>query len=306
MKAADEPAQEPEVQRRDDLRIDWSENADPLYVPRGEKLVFRVRVGVGGIDAPVGDVTMECGTEPYRESVLLLGASSGEAERESAWMRLRAKGDYQLFSMDAKVESHLHPVDWPRAVYNFQQTGSKNRRREVLIGRQGGEPFVRYRRDSDRNAPKGTRIWKDPKERVLPVDALDMVSAAYYARSMAREDRLYLSFPVADKLDLWEIRLRRGKEGKQETYAGTFDAVQILLDPRPYPGEVPDDKTREKAETFEGLFGIHGSIELWVERQTGVPVRIRGDLPVGPLDLEIDVLLKSFSGTPPAFRPLPE
>ncbi len=54
------------------------------------------------------------------------------------------------------------------------------------------------------------------------------------------------------------------------------------------------------------MFGINGSIHLWVEKKTGVAVRIQGDLPIGNLiTLGIDVVLDSFSGTPPLFAPVP-
>ena len=294
------------VQRDDDLIISWNENAPSLHIPRGERLTFRVRVGVGGIGATVGTVTMESGVEAYRESVILLGNQDSASDEECGWLRVHAEGDYQLFSLDSTIEARLNPRRWPWIVYRFKQEGSKKRQREVLLGWRDEKPALGYRRDTDRNAPKGTRIWKDLRERELPVPALDMLSAAYYAREMIREDRLQLVYPVADKLDLWELRLRRGKTGRFETHAGTFEAVQILLDPQPYPGEAPDESAEEKAKTFEGLFGIHGSIELWVDKDTGVPLRVSGEIPVGPLNLSIDVVLKSYQGTPEAFRPLPE
>ena len=290
---------------QEDLLFDWSDAHSPLPVPRAEKLVFRVRAGVGKLDAAVGTVTMESTVEPYRESVLLMGAPEDSEPRHSGRMRIHAFGDYQLFRMDATIETLAHPVRWPFLVYNFTQVGSKERRKEVVLGWLEDKPSVRYRGDTTRDAPKGTRIWKKPTERELPVPALDMVSASYYSRVMVREERLFMRFPVAEKLDLWEITLRRGRTGKIETGAGTFDALQLLLDPKPYPGEVSDDKVQEKAESFEGLFGLHGSIALWVERETGVPVLISGELPVGPIDLSISIVLQSYSGTPPAFRPLP-
>ena len=114
-----------------------------------------------------------------------------------------------------------------------------------------------------------------------------------------------LSFPVADKLDLWEIVLRRGKAEQLETDAGVFNAVQLLFEPRPYKGEELGERAQERAKKFEGLFGLQGSIELWVEAKTGVPLLIAGEIPVGPIDLDIDVLLQSYSGTPPEFAPIP-
>lgn len=287
------------------LLVEWSESHSPLAVPRSERLVYRVRAGVGGLDAPVGTVTMEASVEPYRESVLVLKRTNGDASRESGRMRIQAGGDYKLFRMDATIETFVHPVRWPFLVYNFSQTGSKHRKQEVVLGWKDGRPHGRYRRDSTRNAPKGTRIWKEPTERALPVEALDMVSASYFARTMALEDRLVMKFPVADKLDLWEIHLKRGKTGRIETGAGAFEALQIVLDPRPFPGEGASEDVEDKLETFEGLFGLQGSISFWVDRHTGVPVLISGDIPVGPIKIAVSVVLESYSGTPPEFRPLP-
>ena len=77
--------------------------------------------------------------------------------------------------------------------------------------------------------------------------------------------------------------------------------VEVVLTPGPYPGETFE---QEKLDQFEGVFGIHGSIHLWVEQRTGIAVRIQGDLPVGPITLGIDVILERFSGTPPEFAPV--
>ncbi len=296
----------PEMAEESELSFDWAPDQAQLRIPRQEHLVYRVRVGVGGIGAPVGVVTMDAGVEPYRESVLLLDQVNTQGKEECGWLRIHAVGDYQLFSLDSTIEARLNPRPWPWIVYRFKQQGAKNRQREVLIGWREEKPTLAYRRDTDTNAPKGTRIWKDRREREIPVSALDMLSASYYLREMVRGDRTEMVFPVADKLNLWQLHLRRGEARRFETQAGTFDAVQILLDPRAYPGEEKDERAEAKVETFEGLFGIHGSIELWVERETGIPLRIAGDLPVGPLELSIEVLLKSYEGTPEAFQPLSE
>ena len=88
-----------------------------------------------------------------------------------------------------------------------------------------------------------------------------------------------------------------------ETTSGTFfDVIEIVLEPEAFPGEEIGDK----AERFEGVFGINGSIHLWVEKKTGVAVRIQGDLPIGGvITLGIDVVLDSFTGAPEGFGPVP-
>jgi hypothetical protein len=296
--AEDAPAPAP------DLVVTWADGHPPILIPRGEHLEFRVRAGVAGLEAPVGTVTMDAGVEPYRAPLLLLGPGSGAPAGESGRMRIHAEGDYQLFRMDATIETLAHPVRWPFLVYNFTQTGSKDRRQELLLGWEDERSHARYRTDTTKGAPAGTRIWKQPKGRDLPVPALDMVSATYLARALVRENRLFMSFPVVNTLDIWEVSLRRGRTGRVETGAGTFEALQIILDPRPFPGEVEDEDVQEKAKEFEGLFGLHGSISFWVQKDTGVPIKITGEIPVGPIDVTVTIVLKSYAGTPAAFRPV--
>jgi hypothetical protein len=249
---------------------------------------------------------MESKVKPASQGIVLL-TPDGQAPTggDRAEMLITAKGDYTLYSLDASIKTTIHPQSWPWIVYNFEQNGSKVSKRELLLGTQSGQPHARLKRDTSTNAPKGTRIWKAPKERDLPVLPLDLLSSVYYARSMVRDDRQEFSFPVADKLVLWELRLERGKKGVVKTEGGSFEGVQILLEPRLYPGE-ESTKSAEKAAEFEGLFGLKGSIELWVEHTTGVPLLISGEIPVGlGITLDVKVVLQSYSGTPPEFSPLP-
>ena len=99
------------------------------------------------------------------------------------------------------------------------------------------------------------------------------------------------------------MTLTRGKERRLELPMGTFDAVEVVLSPAAYPGEIID---ADKVEKFEGLFGIQGSIHMWVERNSGVPIRIQGDFPAGPLSLGVDIVLSQASGTPASFQKVPE
>jgi hypothetical protein len=128
-----------------------------------------------------------------------------------------------------------------------------------------------------------------------------MLSAVMMARTLIREDHETLRFPLIDKDRVWELKLSRGKTQRMKTGAGTFDVVEVVLQPGPYPGEVIE---KEKLEKFEGVFGMHGTIHLWVDKRTGIAVRIQGDLPVGPITLGIDVILSGYSGTPSDFAPV--
>jgi hypothetical protein len=102
---------------------------------------------------------------------------------------------------------------------------------------------------------------------------------------------------------VWQLTLRRGESKRLDTgKAGIFEVIEVVLEPGPYPGE----SFAKKAKEFEGVFGIKGSMHLWVDKRTGITVRIQGDLPVsdGLIVLGIDVMLDSYSGTPNDFGPV--
>ncbi len=285
----------------DPFLIDRGEDLVSLRVPRDEALRFSVSVDFGLLDTVLGKVTMKSEVEPYRESLLVPGGTDGGEALHTAHLSVHAKGDYSLYSMDATIDTRILPQDWPRISYRYVHEGSENRRREILLGIREEKRQSSYRKDTKKGAPRGTRIWRDPAYREIPAGTLDMLSALYLTRSLVTDELRVVRFPLIDKHRLWQLRITKGRRKRMETAAGTFDVVEILLEPSAYPGEVVDE---EKKEKFQGLFGIHGSIHLWAERKTGIPVRITGDLPLGPLTIGIDVELQSYKGTPTAFQPL--
>jgi hypothetical protein len=252
------------------------------------------------MDLTVGQVTMKSRVEPYEPSLLLDPAVPHPVGLETARVTVHAKGDYRLYEMDTTIEMQVLPQEWPRITYNQRQEGSEKRRREVLLGVRDGVPTASYRRDTRKGAPAGTRIWKAPTSREIPANSLDMLSAVYLVRTMMQQDQTELRLPVVDREHVWDMRVTKGGRKRMQVPAGTFDVVEISLEPAPHSEGIDADNL----ERFEGLFGIHGSIHLFVEERTGIPVRIQGDLPVGILTLAIDVELESYRGTPPAFAPV--
>ncbi len=271
-----------------------------LEMPRDEKLSYRANISVAFVDSTVGEVVQVSKVEPYKRSVLLPTKGSGAAQ-EQATMEIVAKGGYALYELKTKISSRHLPQGWPAITYNYESTGSKRRRRQNLIGMRDGKPASSSRRDTSRGAPEGARIWKEPRYREIPENTIDMLSAVLMTRTLIRDGLDELRFPMVEKDRLWEVVLSRGEQKRMRTPAGEFDVIEVLLQPGPYPDE---EFAEEKVRKFEGLFGIHGTIHLWVEKHTGVPVRIQGDIPAGPVTLGVDVLLKSYEGTPADFTPV--
>jgi len=270
-----------------------------LLIPRDEHLTYGVHVTVGPVGATVGNVYLDTGVEPFRESLVLLGGG-GETDREVGRLAAKAEGSYLFYSMETNLDSRYLPQEWPSISHYYRQSGSENRRRETQLGVLGEKPQTVYRRDTKHGAPAGQRIWAAKTTRDVPAGTVDMLGAVYLVRTLVVEEHEELVFPLIDKMDLWEMHLSLGEEKRIEVPAGTFDAVEVILEPQTWPGE-----PEREASKFRGLFGIRGTIQLWVERDTGVPVRIAGTIPAGPVSVECDIYLEASTGTPDAFAPLP-
>lgn len=276
-----------------------------VLLPRDERLVYRVGLDLTVWESDVGTVTQTCTVTEQPVPLMLSGTlrSGGEA----AAIRLDAEGEYLTYELESTLETRVLPQEWPRVYYQQRsKSGRGLRRREVMLGLRDGASTSSYRGDTSKGAPPGERIWRPERVRSVPEGTIDMLTAVFMARTLIREGAEELTFPLIDTDRLWLLELKRGKEARMETGAGLFDVVEVVLEPKPYPGEVLDEKKEKK---FAGVFGIQGSIHLWVERRSGVAVRIQGTLPVGGEDglikVGIDVVLDKFSGTPADFAPLP-
>lgn len=283
------------------LLLDLGPELPGLRIPRDEELVFEAVVNLAVFEGTVGRVTLSAGVEPYRPGLILPRADeAGGAARETGWLKALAEGDHALYTMDADIRTRFLPQDWPRIKYYYEHRGSERRRRELLIGSREGKPVASYRSDTEHGAPRGMRIWRKPEARDLPRDGvLDTMGAVYLLRSMISEDRERLEFLMLTKLKMWDVTVTRGQRRVQEVPAGRFDAVEVVLITQRHAGDEPGDSDR-----FEGLFGMHGAIHIWVDAQTGIPVRVVGDVPLGPFNIGCDVRLASYRGTPAEFAPL--
>jgi len=270
-----------------------------IRLPRAERLSYRAYLDLSIVSTSVGKVTQTTLIENQRPSVLLVQPKS--STEETATVTLQAKGGYAWYDLESTIQSRLLPQEWPRILYTTESVGSERRRREILVGLRDGVLTSSYRRDTEKGAPERTRIWREAVSRPVPEGTLDMLTSLFMVRTLIREGKDEIVFPLIDKDRVWQLRISKGKARCMETPAGTFDVVEVVLDPGPYPGEEFKD---DRLGKFEGVFGIHGTIHLWAEKHSGVAVRIQGDLPVGPVTLGIDVILDSYSGTPSEFVPV--
>ena len=284
----------------DALEIDLGESMPRLVIPQGERLVYNARVSLGPVEATIGSVVLSAGSEEYRPGLLLPGPGAGARGQLTGWLRAEAEGRYQsLYVLDAEITTRFLPQQWPKVRYFYEQRGTERRRREVLLGLRDGVGRASYRSDTDEGAERGTRIWKRPTERELPYPmAVDTMGAIYMVRTLVADDLEELVFPMVAKLRLWDVTLRRGELAEHSLPAGRFEAQQVLLTTTRHPDDPEDGR-------FEGLFGMHGDIVIWVDPATGIPVRVVGQVPLGNvLDIGVDMQLASYGGTPQSFGPV--
>jgi hypothetical protein len=241
------------------------------------------------------------------------------------WIRSFAKGGYSGYRVEHELRSRILPQVWPRIYHTDQQEGSESRHRELKVGEQEGATVAWYRNDGhcrgcqnpehfvESNWAWGEpehckkckrpehRVWKAPTTRPVPPSTVDMLSAVYLARTMIREGLERAEFPMVDKRKLWDVHLRAGRTKRIQTPAGRFQCREVRLSTTIPRGEKVDPGN----EGFEGMFGIRGKIQIWMEARSGVPVLIEGEIPVPVLGgLDVQVELARYRGTPPVFGPV--
>lgn len=295
------------------------ESLPPFLIPENEQLDFDVVLNLKVASPTVGKFILSAGVEDYVPP-LSAEPSPDVEEDKTAWIRGHAHGAHQAYTLDHVIEARILPQqEWPRVVYRDTQKGSENRRRELKYGRKSGVDWAWYRQDhhcygcgqADHKIKKrvwftkrkmhcdgcrrmGHRVWHDSKEFEIPNGSLDMLNSVYATRTMVRQGIDRMEITMLDREKRWDVVLTRGERKAIKTPAGTFDCVAIKLDPRPPEGS--DQKSR-----FKGLFGVRGSLSIWLEENTGIPVRLEGIVPLGVISLDVHLELTKYKGTPEVF-----
>lgn len=293
-----------------------------FVIPVAEELDFEVLVDLSLVgETGVGSFRLSAGVEEQRAG---LGASQPgkKSGKRIGWIRGQALGVALNYKLDHTIEARILPQPWPRVIYRDTQVGSEHRRRELMFGMKGETPTSWFRRDGHcggcqrpEHMLKGTwpfstdrhcdgckraehRHWRKPTLQEVPAASVDMLSAIHLARAMIEQDQETIDFPLLDKDTYWDVTMTRARRKNIKTDAGTFTCIEVKLDPK-----LPKDK---KEGRFRGLFGIHGTLSIWLEENSGVPVEIGGTIPAGIMDVDVALRLKSHSGTPDTFVPAGE
>lgn len=291
---ADDPSGETSDEPGDDTAND-ARPPIPVLAPVGEKLVYRGILTKAGVSVDAGTATFTV-TRNDDERIQLTACAVGE------------KFGYTL---STKIISILGTDRLGPQHYEYLQQGSESRLKQVDFEPKSAvyrrykhcaEPdcdIAEHRIDGAHCPDRDCRIpahmhWKIRHEHEFTERHFDMLSAVYFARGLPLEpDAPPIEVPVLNDHDRWIVRASAKRGGRLRVKAGTFDTVKVILDPAPAPGTTPEER-------FTGLFGLNGTIEIWLDRKTIRPLLVRGQLPFGFMDLSAKVeLIEIGSATEP-------
>ena len=288
----------------------------PFVIPESESLEYDVILDLGVLGEPkVGTFTLDSGVVDVGPALPMPGREAVEGRK--GYIRGHAVGEYKLYTLDHTIEAVHYPQPWPNVEYRDVQTGSENRQRVLRYGVRDGKPQSEYIGDHhcggcdrkehfveggwfsrDKHCKKCKRarhrVWSPARISDIPARSLDMLSSVMVARTMVREGGESLEIPMLDRSKRWDVTLRNGEVKTITTPAGRFNCRRIKLIALPPKGS-------GQTEKFKGLFGINGTLNIWLEEHTGVMVMLEGVVPLGIMDLDVHLELTRYRGTPTDF-----
>ena len=225
----------------------------------GEKLHYKGYI-FGFI--PVGDVWMEV-------------AEGNWEGRDVYRISARGYGSCPFYTLDISLTSYVDRATGLSLAYGDRQTGTEVRERALLFDR--GKGMVAYRK---RRGPYHTEKemeaapWYTRNETKVPEGTNDVLNSLYSARSIGTGVGDKGSFWFIEKDWPWRVDVEVIGERKMRLKGlGTFDVLRIDIR--------PDYSSRQdKAAEFRGLFGVGGTLQVYVEKETKIPLMVTGRVPV--------------------------
>ena len=288
------------------VEIARGEGRLPLRIEAAEELVYLVQVDIG----PFKGVSVG-------EAVFKSEQESPESNEVGAFEAV-FKASHLGYELNHRL--HSRHVSGEETVLESSDTqrGSESRRRKLRVGPREGiwtseysfdghcsgcdnkDHFVHPRlpwnkREHCKKCKSGAhRVWREMRSRAVPAHTLDFLSVIYLIRSLVDSEVVRVEESLIEKDRLWTLNMEISGERAVAVPLGEFACSRVLLDATK-PESEPD------GGEFGGLFGMQGTLELWVHAETGVLVQIGGEIPIGPMDLGVKIRLKEAKGTPKAF-----
>ncbi|MCX6339321.1 MAG: DUF3108 domain-containing protein [Candidatus Aureabacteria bacterium] len=246
----------------------------PLFSP-GERLHYRGYV-LGYF--PVGDVWFGVNKATYKG-------------REAYRFDARALGHYVIYTLDIRLRSIVDASNLRSRVFRRREVGTEKRDYKIVFDRDEMKA-THYRKRGKFSTVEEMDAAPWEKRAVFPIspEVNDILYTLYFARDIGDKVGTKRYYWFVETTSIWKTLVTiSGEEKINLGRAGTFDTLKVMIEP---------DYSRqpEKGARFSGLFGVMGSLEVWVDKKTRIPLIVRGQVPFAYiLRPTISVILQDYT-----------
>ncbi len=286
----------------------------PLRRIERETLAYKVTSWKGSrlFTIDLGTVTFKLFREQMEGEGSLLLPDNVEDERHLV-IQADAVGGAPGYPYDATITSRLRDADYSQVLAKNRRTLPDYKTRlmrwnargiDLLKHKHCDVPTLCHNPDHFITKPDGSRVhckgcnnpehyvWSmRERHRQIYGRVNDIIAALYLARGLDIElggDPQILR--VINNRDLYDIYFQADKEVPIEVPAGRIPCYRLGLKLVPR-----NEHAREHEEEFEGPFGLHGKIGLYVDKDTKQVVYVRGQVKLGAtFDVEVKLLKRNL------------
>jgi len=249
------------------------ERPSPFFPP-GERLHYRGYV-LGYF--PVGDAWFKVNKTSYYG-------------KEAYQFDARALGHYVIYTLDIRLRSIVDASSLRSRVFRRREVGTEKRDYKIVFDREAMKA-THYRKRGKFATVEEMDAAPWEKRAMFPIgpDVNDILYTLYFARDIGDTVGTKKYYWFVETTCIWKTLVTiSGEEKIHLGRAGTFDALKIMIEP-------DYSQQPEKREEFSGLFGVTGSLEVWVDKKTRIPLIVRGHVPFAYiLRPTISVILQDY------------
>jgi len=271
----------------------------PLRQIKAERLVYSVRARQRS-----GLVTMNIGTCTFT----LRREQAGDEEQ--LVLLAEAKGGIPGFPYEATMTSRLRAADFQPREFFAERTQKSYKKRWIRFHERGTDylkhthcdvpalchrPAHRVERDDGTRAhcpgcnDRAHYVWSLRYRHRHTDRVYDILGPLYVARGMPIEvGGAPQTIRVLSKRDMFDVAFTAQKEGTLTLPIGKIPCYKMVLSATP-----ANDHAR-KNEEFEGFFGLHGNVQLYIDKQTHHMLLVRGKVTLGAT-FDVEVVLSERS-----------
>ena len=272
----------------------------PSALPLGERLLFLATVEWQGASVLVG--YLELATWEESDSRMIIhargrGQRFGYSIDQRIVSTMEAGGKQPISFMNTQrgTEHHTKKLIFDENKISFSKRShcriSECKNKHHLVSEVAWKGPIPWGTKQAHCASKDCEIalhenWLHVKDHEVEEPYVDLLTAIYVARTSqfpAGDEPMII--PVVNDDSRWYVQVQPRSRQQISVKEGDYDAIEMALNP------IPSDGNEKKR--FEGLFGIHGTLRVWFDSQSGRPVLIEGMLPFAYLNLKARIELIS-------------